>query len=211
MDLSHIFEIRNDLEVKSEKFRDTTIYYVDNFYKRPREVVQWLYQQPADYWKWGEEGSKNGIHFDDFRHIIEIKELIPVYDYVVKLRGGCKWNIPEFLSNMTLFYKDGYNNYKDNYWYPHLDHGFTTIIYLNENDCSGTNLYSKIKDFPVRLREHAEPWRSHEYWKREKCLTSVFNRLVSFEGDKIYHGMALDSDRFFDEYRINQVMFHERV
>lgn len=210
-DLNFIFEINENLKVDVEYYKDTKIFYINNFYKRPNEIVHWMMKQPVSLWKSEQKPSFNGIYFFDYRHILNIKELYPVYEFVKKICVNAEYDETLFLTNITQFVKDKFNDYSNNYWWPHKDKGYTAIIYLNENESSGTNLYEQIEKDLEKKKEHEDPWRNKKYWKLSKCLMSSFNRMIVFEADKIFHGASIEDDTFFSEYRMNQVLFFDRV
>lgn len=209
--LSEIFEINKNLKVEVEYYKHTKIFYVDNFYKRPKEVVYWFFRQPLSLWKSEETPSYNGQYFFDYRHRIIIDELEPVYKFIENLWGDAVYDENLFSTNVTKFSKDYFNDYKNHYWWPHKDKGQTSIIYLNEEETDGTNLYEQIIKDDKKINEHGDPWRSKKYWKSDKTIKSVFNRMVSFEADKLFHGASIIDDKFFNEYRINQVLFFDRI
>ena len=38
-----------------------------------------------------------------------------------------------FLTNVTKFIDKNFNDYENNYWYPHKDFGYTALIYFNKS------------------------------------------------------------------------------
>ena len=153
--------------------------------------------------------------FEDRRHVIKNKEITPVYDHLSKICGHIPISMHKddtILTNIMKFNRNDFNNYKDNYWHPHTDCGYTAIVYLNKSDdVCGTNLYKSIKpDLPVTRGEHVDPWRSKENWERITTLKPAFNRCVLFDGRKFFHGMHIPNELYCgDEYRMNQVFFFE--
>ena len=74
---------------------------------------------------------------------------------------------------MILLKKNYFNDYKNFYWWPHTDLGYTGIVYLNrENSFSGTNLYENLDQSsePPNCSEHCFPWRPKSKYKVKKKI-----------------------------------------
>mgnify|MGYP004022090767 FL=1 len=97
------------------------------------------------------------------------------------------------------------------------------MIYLNEEPCEGTNLYHKpgmpknavhdgidklIRQGAAKHNEYVDPWTIRDNWILGANIPSKFNRAIIFPS-KIYHGMAIESDRWTNDTRRNQVVFFE--
>jgi len=208
--MENIFEINYDSEIQMTVSNGSHFYFIDNFYKYPNKVVEFAIKNKPTLWK-KEHKTYNGVHFEDYRHIIETKDIDEVFSYV---SGICnkKPVHPVFLTNLTRFKRNEFNDYKNNYWWPHLDIGHTAIIYLDAFESGGTNIYDVIDDdYNMKYEhEHICPWRSKKYWKLKDTIKSKFNRLVLFNASKLYHGANIDDETFFDDaLRLNQVMFFE--
>jgi|SRR6056300_255881 hypothetical protein len=212
-----VFDLNNSHEIVVETFMDSNIYYIDNFYKNPNVVLEFLKDNPASVHvppsNRGIE-SFNGKKFYDLRHKMIINEIESVYSYLSGICGQKpKYNHRLLMTNKTKFFVNTFNDYENNYWYPHKDYGYTALIYLNKNDDEcGTNLYeSVIPDLDNQLGEHLTPWRNKGYWSVVKTLKPKYNRCVIFDGLKFNHGMRISDDRYFgNEYRLNQVFFFEK-
>jgi hypothetical protein len=209
-----IFQLNENFFIKRQIFEQSVIYIIDNFYKYPEKVLNFFLNTEPEIHKSNEKPSYNQIYFDDRRHTIESHSIVHVYDFLEKLckqKSSPKNNIIN--TNLTRFRKSSFNDYKNNYWWPHKDSGYNSIIYLNKNDehC-GTNLYLNLnpKEEPPKGPEHFYPWRSKYNYKLIKRLNPKFNRMVMFDGLKFCHGMNICNDFYFgEEYRINQVFFFE--
>jgi hypothetical protein len=209
-----VFDVNYDSPVMVEKFRGSNIYYIDNFYKKPDTIVKFLEKVPAtvhDPERDHRFPSLNGVHFDDRRHMINISEIKEVTSYLSNICQSKVLKNPHLLiTNKFRFYPTQFNDYKNNFWHPHTDSGYTALIYLNKNDNEcGTNLYDEvIPDTLNNYGEHVVPWRPKSKWKIAKTLKPKFNRCVIFDGGLFPHGMHIPNDRYFgDEYRLNQVVF----
>lgn len=211
-----VFEINQDCKITQKVIRDSIVYFIDDFYLNPYDVLKLFLSTPAELHKKDCRPSFNSIYFDDRRHSFISDEITPVYDYLIDI---CKQE-PEHTkktvsTNFTRFRKVSFNNYINNYWWPHIDPGYTAILYLNQDDCySGTNLYKPLdieKEPPANVNEHASPWRNKIYFELIETLEPKFNRMVLFDGFKFHHGMNICNDDYFDEkYRMNQVFFFKK-
>ena len=202
-----MFELNPDLEVKEEILQESKIFIIDNFYKNPDEVYDFLFNRDVPLWKIEEKPSFNTIHFIDKRLIEYDERLVPVIGFLSYL---CNQDADshEIITNMQRFFKHDFNDNKNCYWWPHQDSGYNGIVYFNKDDnTSGTNLYSVKKQYNM-TDEHFKPWRPKEDFEILKTLEPKYNRLVFFDGLKFLHGANFPDDRYFgEEYRTNQVFF----
>ena len=202
-----MFELNSDLDIKEEILLGSKIFTIDNFYKNPDEVYDFLFNREVPLWKIEEKPSFNTIHFIDKRLIEYDERLLPVIGFLSYL---CNQDAEshDIVTNMQRFFKHDFNDYKNCHWWPHQDSGYNGIVYFNKDDnTSGTNLYSVKKQYKMTL-EHVEPWRPKENFKILKTLEPEYNRLVFFDGLKFLHGANFPDNRYFDEeYRTNQVFF----
>ena len=202
-----MFELNPDLEIKEEILLESKIFIIDNFYKNPDEVYDFLFNRYVPLWKIEEKPSFNTIHFIDKRLDEYDERLFPVIGFLSYLcnQDADSHNI---ITNMQRFFKHDFNDNKNCYWWPHQDSGYNGIIYFNKDDnTSGTNLYSAKKQYHIP-DEHFKPWQSKENFEILKTLEPEYNRLVFFDGLKFLHGANFPDDRYFgEEYRTNQVFF----
>jgi len=202
-----MFELNLNLEVKKEILMGSKIFIIDNFYKNPDEVYDFLFNREVPLWKIEQKPSFNTIHFIDKRLDEYDERLTPVIDFLSLLcnQYADSCNI---ITNMQRFFKHDFNDYKNCYWWPHQDSGYNGIVYFNKDNTSGTNLYSVVKEMDDDFPEHYRPWRPKENFKILKTLEPKYNRLVFFDGFKFFHGANFPDDRYFgEEYRMNQVFF----
>ena len=202
-----MFELNPDLEIKEEILLESKIFIIDNFYKNPDEVYDFLFNRDVPLWKIEEKPSFNSIHFIDKRLDEYDERLTPVIRFLSYLcnQDADSCNI---ITNMQRFFKHDFNDYKNCYWWPHQDSGYNGIVYFNKDNTSGTNLYSEVKGRDDDVPEHYRPWRPKDKYKILKTLDPEYNRLVFFDGFKFIHGANFCDDRYFgEEYRTNQVFF----
>ena len=187
-----------------EVFQDSKIFVIDNFYKYPDQVLNFIESTEAKLWKSWESPSYNGQYFIDQRHDFTDHRLSKI-DKV--LENLCDQNIAQscrIVTNKIRFLDYEFNDYFNHFWAPHRDLGYTGIVYFNS---SGTNLYEHITDDVWNSPEHAEPWRHKSKYRLLKTIESKFNRMVLFDGLKFLHGMSVDNDEYFTKYRLNQAFF----
>lgn len=220
------FEINlhSDVEEIPLPYFERKYYQIDNFYKDPEAVLDYL-DTRCHYglFKPHQKGTLNGKMFADKRHTGMDQAMFDVSHALKRVCGAQEFrNDPQqILTNTFQMFDKDFNNYKDNWWWPHLDHGWTALIYLNKEACEGTNLYHRPGIPKMMMREgmdnlvrqgteanaeHQQPWVSKEKWNKINTMESKFNRVVIFPS-KIYHGQNIESDRWFDEIRMNQVVF----
>lgn len=180
----------------------------DNFYKNPDKIMNIINNNNPEFHKKNQPGY-NGKYFFDKRHSLEFNELIPTVNKLEKLiNKTCdKKNI--FFTNIMKFKKCSFNDYNNYCWWPHKDMGMTAIIYFNNHETNGTNIYEENKEDRYKMlltKEHKEPWRLKKYWKIKNKIIPKFNRCVIFNSLD-FHGCNIENDLYFNEYRINQVIF----
>jgi hypothetical protein len=209
-----MFEINQNAIVQKKIIDDSVIYIIDNFYEDIEKILDFLLILEPEVWKQDQSPSNNLIHFEDKRHALISKHVVKVYDFLSNLCGQTTINERiqhSILTNFSRFKKCEFNDYQNNYWWPHQDSGYTAIIYLNREDLvSGTNLYENLNpnNEPPNYPEHYKPWRSKENYRLIETLKPKFNRMVLFDGFKFFHGMNICNDDYFNEnYRMNQVLF----
>ena len=207
-----MFELNDNLEVKKELFRGTIIYTIDDFYKNPQQVENYLFGKPNNIplHKSYEKPSFNAIHFEDRRHddSIDNLDLKKVYDFLSRLCGQ-GYEAPDVVTNCTRFKRHQFNDYKNYYWWPHTDGGYNGIVYFNDDSEHGTCFYEELVEKPD-VPEHYQPWGAKKDFIVIKTLEPKYNRFVFFDGYEFPHGMNICTDRYFgEEYRKNQVFFFD--
>ena len=202
-----MFDTNKSLFVDKFSFKGSTFYKVDNFFKEPNRIVDYLNSNEPELWKKEQGCFYNGIKYFDKRHFIPVN---PFKEFALHISGLTNFN-DECYSNCMTFIDKEYNNYKDNFWFPHCDDNqIICIVYLNESyKGPGTNIYSRISDDYTNIPEHMIPWRSRSKYNLELQIQSKFNRFVMFDGNFL-HGAAIEDDTFFYEERKNIVSFFKK-
>lgn len=211
-----MFEINNNLTIKKKIVEGSVIYTIDNFYKSPGKILKYLKSNLPPLWKSEQKPSYNSIYFEDRRHDISSDEFTKVYKFLSEICDQQPWNRSDLTyTNFTRFKKCPFNNYKENYWYPHVDRGYNGIVYFNKWDFfSGTNMYEylgpDVRDDLSNKLEHFRPWKDKKDYRLIKSIKPKYNRMVLFDG-KILHGMNICNNYYLsDRWRINQVFFFQQ-
>ena len=205
-----MLELNKKLDVEVEDFHGSRIYYIPDFYKDPDEIKEVLDLVEPKYFKEEQNGAYNRIHFHDMRHKIPCSNIGFVNKVLSNLCEQHAYEKRFIQTNCHKFVKNEFNDYENNYWWPHQDTGYVGLVYFNKDDDEcGTNLYEMLDlEEPKRkkkVQEHTEPWRSKERYRLLKHIPPVYNMCVLFDGHHFPHGMNICNDRYFgDEFRVNQ-------
>ena len=218
MDLSNEFDINESVNVVTQEIEGSKIWIFDDFYQHPDEVKSFILSTVPHVHKGKKEKTWNGTHFFDMRHEIDV-DISHVYEFLKSFTQQDYLVEPYIYTNYSKFISDtSFNSYKTHYWWPHADSGYTGIVYLNDDDEYGTNLYKlkKSEQYPLdypndassSTPEHWEPWREKYRYKLIETLKPKYNRCILFNGKKFLHGQHVAGERYFhDEFRLNQVFF----
>ena len=189
---------------------------IDNFYWSPKRIQELILTLDPKPHKADLKPSYNGKYFKDMRHTLYSGQVIPIYEFLnkwAKQKPLGENGERRISSNVFRMKKDPFHTPDTHYWWPHFDMGWTAIVYLNEEDDTGTNLYETCEEEETaknNTEEHYEPWRPKEKYKLLHTFEPKFNRLVMFDGSKYCHGMNLCSDKFSTGHpRMNQVFFYD--
>ena len=203
------FAISTRLRAKVTYVEQSKIVVIDNIFANPEAAVADILSHPADWNKPTMRGM-NGIKFEDRRHRYkaQLNDLLTVGS---RLSGQQPSFPDEVITNYTLLYDDPFNDYENNYWWPHVDLGYNAIVYLNHYDGPGTNLFNPVLPRHPREKEHIQPWNPREHWELVTTIQAKYNRLVLFDGQKFYHSMAIEDRTWFEQRRLNIVQFFKQV
>ena len=188
-----------DDDTEEEKpLRELVENKTQEYSEKPEEVFDLLFNREIPYWKIDEKPTTNGVYYEDRRTTEYNYSLKKVYEFLKELCGQTYYQ-PEIVTNVTKFYKDDYNDWKNCIWWPHRDSGYNGIIFFSD-EC-GTNLYSPDyeRDSVTQTHEHKHPWVKKGEYTVLKTLEPKFNKLVFFDGLKFPHGMDVSSDRYFGD------------
>ena len=198
VNLKHKIEI-----IEGEKF-----FIFENFYEKPNQIFEIFLNVPAKIHKANTENSLNTKKFVDLRHNLKFNQFDNLVNEIENLTEQkiCNPNI-NFVTNITKFFDDSFNDYKNNFWWPHYDEGYTLLIYLNENNLF--NIYQPLKklNYLNYESEHTKPWQPRSNFNLLKQFSLPFNTAILFRADKFLHGMGIEDKTYFNRFRINQAMF----
>lgn len=200
----------NNTTIVTEEFQNSKIFIIDDFYKTPDLVWNKISSNQASLWKSWQRPSFNGKYFADMRHDFEDPSFRVVTEFLENLCGQDSCSPISIMTNCLQLFEHSFNDYNECYWMPHKDLGYNALIYFNNMpEHSGTNLYFDNNLPPETTNEHYKPWIDKKLWQKSKTLVAKFNRLVLFDGNKFWHGAAIDDGRFFKTPRLNQVCFFQ--
>ena len=203
-----MFSLNSKLSVKKSSLFNSTLYEIENFYDDPDLVENYIQMQNPPLWKIEQGQWGNGVYFDDRRHTEVFKDLGPVYSFLSDLTGHKPAELaPKLLTNQFRMLSENHNNYKECYWFPHKDSGYTAIVYLNRETAPGTNLYHPRSVLDKDKFEHQDPWKPRTNYDLVYTSEARFNSAFVFDGLFFPHGMAIEDSRFFTETRLNQAFF----
>lgn len=197
-----MWNINRDSEVQIHELMGSKIYTVDNFLQQPRKLERFLFNRNS----FPVQGDPWGMNMKEYvkqRYSDWIDESCPI---VAVAQHLCKQSVGKhggFETNVEAWRISAYNDITNNYWFPHIDNGYTCIIYFNNNMTGGTNLYHpKLKDekwFQDLMKEvplGQNPWIPKKDVELLHTLTPRYNRMVLFDGNKFPHGTAITDESY---------------
>jgi hypothetical protein len=198
----------NDINFKVETVLGTQVFVMDDFFKYPSSIVSVLEETEPVIWSTPKsQPSNNGIYFHDRGHRI-LGEVVNDFCSKVKkdLNKTSMLYENELRTNCFRMVDHQFNDYKNNYWYPHYDVGWSCIVYLNSFEGPATNFY-EAKEKLEFAEEFVNPWVDKQKVWLNAYVENKFNRLVFFNAKEILHGMSITDDKFFHMERKNIVIF----
>jgi len=190
---------------------DETVKVYHNFYTNPSLILEKILNISPYYHK-NDSLTFNGRYFYDLRHEGHFDKLNEIVEYFEKLSGQ-KLNHPEsnIITNFQRWAPDKFNDYKNCYWWPHYDNGYTLLIYLNhDNKENGLNLYADsdyIKKQFEYFHEHLNPWQNKKHYKLLRHIKTPFNTAIFFNAKKLLHSCAVNELNYIENHRLSQAMF----
>ena len=217
-----IFELGN-WDINTEIVLGSKVIVIDNFYRTPKLIKDFILKPMPNLWRAGFPGSRNGCDYQDRRSIVSLSDKSfedhkKTFDIISQLIGqpaGEHSNNHSFTSNVSKFHKTKFNNYHDNWWWPHRDRGYNAIVYLNDefgdSEYTGTALFHP-DGLQAKTNEGVDPWIPKFEYELVKHMKGKYNRCVLFDGKLFPHAMLIDNDDWFqDFYRVNTVLFFDEV
>ena len=201
-----MWDINRDTHCKIETFMGSKIYTIDNVYKQPKTLARWLFSRKTAPVTNKDPFSLNGDHYDKRRMIYWADQASQLVWLASKLSQQTPNDYGALKTNVETWLRSEKNDYKNFYWWPHIDNGYNCIIFLNDNDdkLNGTNLYDpalkeeewfkKSMDQPAH---GSQPWVNKKKVKLVKYLEPKFNRMVLFDGAHFPHSPAVNDETYF--------------
>ena len=223
------FDFNGSWGVSIIPYRDQFILHIDDVYKNPLRVYEFLKSSPIRSHRLldgGEHkgnliysigGCKNGKEFYDGQLKLDNRlsaNRCELYDRIIQFYQLDPESIGEFppisVFNQFRLVKDYPGNGK--FYSPHTDNKINCCTYLNP-DCgssSGTMLYKAVdKDWQEGWsdnEEHMRPWKDSSLFLEDLCILSKFNSMVVFPGT-IPHGQIIIDNRFKEKTRFTEAVF----
>jgi len=203
------FSFNSSWKASMMVYKDAPIIFVDDVYKHPLRVYEYLKSSPIRSCK---PGNSNGKSFCDGQLYVENR-----WDL-------CRENLFSKISEIYNIEFPGspvstYNQFRliDDYpgnelfWSPHVDNNLNLLIYLNPDGDGkyGTSIYEateKGKSVIQSDTEHTIPWKDSSWYKEELCIINKFNSLVAFPG-QWPHGQTIVDNFYKDRTRFTEVAF----
>ena len=201
-----MFEINNK-KVETYTVEDYEFSVIHDFYKNPDEVANLFHTVRPEWHKHQAGFYHQGVDFMDKRHYLYSEDLRPVIDYLetVTKQRYINWDDQHVKTLTNTNYIKFLNHKYDNHiFYPHVDFGKTSVVYLNKEKSKGTNFYHPIKY--KQGEEHRAHFIPADQVEIMHHIHSEYNKLIIWEGKTLWHGLCMDP-KYTDEWRINQCFF----
>jgi len=212
------------MDVREFNLLGTRAFQIDNFYDNVGFIMDILLSGPTN--QVITEHPMHGTEFFDLRHHRKEPALKKYTDQVVSLLNDTSFEVYKedgidvLDTNFMRWKKSDWNNYEENFWFPHLDNGWVCLVYLNEAETNGTNIYKdkygKIYEYGGRAtQEDRDPWKRKSDFELVDYLAPKFNRGFLFDASKVPHGAAVNDETYFyseaekdyGKHRLNQALF----
>lgn len=207
--LNKYFEINKNLEAILEN----DVVVIDNFYKNPDRIYEWLTKQDYPLFGITDEETRNGKDYTDskliFGHMgtdpwsIERNNfLLSVVKTVYKAKeaywtNSYDFNVFRALKNFT----------KETQHIPHVDgDSLNVLVYLDKKQNGGTAFYKGEQPKKEKVKNLIVDVSNYEIYK---LIPAKFNRCVIFKGDIIHGAYINDYSKYLHDYRFTQIMFLE--
>lgn len=230
---SELFVVNPDF--RAELLRtDPAVVVVDDFYLAPEKVREFVLSMPYPIWKHHQQ-TKNFFDYYDCRHNILLDYPEPqlrVAEIAHRLmRIHVNMSTPQFRTNMFRLIRD---QRPDTQAHPHCDGlSLASLVYLNfDEESSGGTAFYRHREFQLDQlprdekarkevsdqifqgeeiedgRDYFHEWQNN--WEQTLMVEMKFNRMVIWPGIA-FHGAWHEPNSFKDFWRINQVIFHDKI
>ena len=198
----YLFEINDNLQPILQKTKSYEYITIDNFYKRPENIYNFLKQTWVQNWKKG-HNSANFVEYYDCRLLVPLQEDKTILFFQKLL------NIPNQYCDVisTNIFKWINPPSQDYQFSPHQDLGLNIIVYLDKINSGGTALYNKMPNLHVN-EDIDIRFNIKENNLNYELIQSVFNRCVIFNGQIPHGGYISNHNAYIEEnWRYNAVYF----
>jgi len=236
---NELFAINNSMKVKLIVIDEFKILIVDDFYKNPEKLREYLLNSPAPIWKNSQTGF-NKIDYWDCRHEHKINSetYLEAQRCIAAL---ARYYLDTIVNKPIIELNSNVLQIKKSRDLPsvsvvhHDDHCLAALVYLNtQEECNGgTGFFrnrfngvfniSRLSQLEMgalndwyHRNDLQEDGRSYflenwqEWWGLEYLAKMRFNRLVIYQG-KIFHAAYFDRTAFTKIPRLNHMMFFDDV
>ena len=225
---SELFAVNEELNIKKIKLDDDDlILMIDDFYKNPDDIREFILNTPAPIWK-NTPDSLNFKQYYDCRHNMSCWDTFPFvlplsnimsyyYDFILN-----KERQIYFITNVFQWIENQPNEAVGNRVHTDGHREFASNVYFNKgSECNGgTAIYRSKHTDSIRLEE-GEEWIGEiedgscyydknwtNDWTLELVIPMKYNRCVMHPG-YLYHGAYHTDNAFKDFPRIAQICFIE--
>lgn len=209
------FCVEEALEINSnfEPIFNNNVLIIDNWYKNLNYLQLILANSAVPKWKSSETG-KNFVDYYDCRLSLSCrcsdeifatnnKKLTELISYFFHKENLSLASYP-FDFN---FFRHKKNNVRKNLqMFPHTDPYINCIVYIDNFSNGGTAFYD-IEN--LKNEEHKNLMYDISSIKLKKIIPAKPNRLVIFEGNEFHGGYIDNHNVYFENWRINQIIFFQ--
>ena len=207
-----LFELNDNLQPQF----DGEVIIIDKVFKNFEDITDICYNLPVEQWK-SSPTSRNFKDYYDCRLVFN--NHFPDSNKVNK-------RLSTLISLINQYYTPSYNigfsktfdfNYFKNknlnqlpnlQYFPHKDHAYNCIFYIDPYENGGTALY---EDSYIEGREADNLFYDISNLKIKDIIPSKPNRCAIFPGDILHGGYIDNHNVYYKDWRINLVHFAQQI
>lgn len=208
----NLFEINYNAEIAYDNIGN--VIYIDNIFKNYDEIIDNIYNVNVESWK-KSSNSRNFIDYYDCRlyymnHNSLSKDVNYFYNIMQRYFNLENQDLSFERSYTFNYFKNNIKGLKNNFQhYPHHDHAFNIIFYLDTVCDGGTIIYENQTNWVNKEADNL--FCDIKDLKIEYIIKSKPNRAVIFNGNRLHGGYIENHDVYYYNWRINMVNFVEAV
>ena len=123
-----MWKLNLDTEVKITKLKGSKIYTIDNVFAEPKKLERFLFSRHTALVENKEPFQANGDQFLKGRYHDFRDKAAPLVWLASKLCEQKPSFFGSFKTNQECWLKSDFNDWENNYWFPHLDNGYNCIV-----------------------------------------------------------------------------------